>query len=145
MESSDNRMEVDDEMKNSANVETIDNSSIAPVIIEELDESTINDMEMDLGEFVEAKAVKLQTISKNVNKETNIESSSSLNEDAIDIGNADAIDEQETETSREDLLTQQFLNGELTFTEYSLRMDNNRLIFHFYKNLIIKKLVFFFF
>ncbi|XP_051173690.1 general transcription factor 3C polypeptide 3-like isoform X1 [Leptopilina boulardi] len=128
MESSDNRMEVDDEMKNSANVETIDNSSIAPVIIEELDESTINDMEMDLGEFVEAKAVKLQTISKNVNKETNIESSSSLNEDAIDIGNADAIDEQETETSREDLLTQQFLNGELTFTEYSLRMDNNRIV-----------------
>lgn len=134
MDSSESRMEDDDEMKDLSNAEnmdcsvTVNNSSIAPVIIEEFDESTINEMEMDLGEFVEAKALKLQAISKKENKDTSSELPATVSDDTLDCVNADTIDEQETETNREDQITQQFLNGELTFTEYSLKMDNNRLI-----------------
>lgn len=127
-------MEDDDEMKDLSNAEnmdcsvTVNNSSIAPVIIEEFDESTINEMEMDLGEFVEAKALKLQAISKKENKDTSSELPATVSDDTLDCVNADTIDEQETETNREDQITQQFLNGELTFTEYSLKMDNNRVV-----------------
>lgn len=125
---SNERMEADIERKVFAGAEStnnsvaVDNSAIAPVIIEELDESAVN--EVDLNEFIEAKALKLQSISEKGNKETIVQSSS-VNEDVTD-ANADVNEEQETEASREDQLTQQFLNGELTFTEYSLKMDSSR-------------------
>lgn len=38
------------------------NSSVAPVIIEELDESAISSMDMDINEFVEAQALQIREV-----------------------------------------------------------------------------------
>lgn len=38
------------------------NSDVAPVIIEELDESAISSMDMDINEFVEAKALQIREV-----------------------------------------------------------------------------------
>ena len=132
MEPADSMMDVEVEEKVFTNVTRVDDplvanrkSVLAPVIIEELDESAINEMNMDIGEFVEAKALKFQAVSEKINRSLGPVEPPSINEDAIDI--IDIAEEQDTvEASREDQLTQQFLNGKLTFTEYSLKMDNHR-------------------
>jgi len=93
-----------------------DNSTVAPVIIEELDENTIGSM--DLNEFVEAQALQIQEM----NEVPNYTASSSCR------SNKD-VDTEDHETSltpdEEDQLTKQFLNGELTFSEYSSKMDQD--------------------
>lgn len=134
MESTYIPMDVDVEEKMFTNVAhddtlIVNKSVLVPVIIEELDESAINDMDVDMGEFVEAKALKYQVIFEKANRNLGPVEPPSINEDKVDTTDTDVLEEQETESSREDQLTQQFLNGELTFTEYSLKMDNNRLDF----------------
>ena len=135
MESAHNSMEVEVEEKVFPNVShneenlIVDKPELAPVIIEELDETAIHDMDVDIGEFVEAKALNYQVILEKGNRNLGPVEPPSINEDVVDTTDAEIVEEQETESSREDQLTQQFLNGELTFTEYSLKMDNNRFVF----------------
>jgi len=96
------------------------NSSVAPVIIEELDESAISSMNMDINEFVEAKALQIREV-MDVIPNSAFSLSCNSNKDNID------IEDQDTSLTadEEDQLTKQFLNGELTFSEYSSRMDQD--------------------
>ncbi|XP_024880355.1 general transcription factor 3C polypeptide 3-like [Temnothorax curvispinosus] len=95
-------------------------SSVAPVIIEELDESAISSMDMDINEFVEAEVLQIKEVTDVV---PNRAFSPSCNY------NKDIVDAEDQDTSltadEEDRLTKQFLNGELTFSEYSSRMDQD--------------------
>lgn len=96
-------------------------NSVAPVIIEELDESVISSMDMDINEFVEAKALQIKEVTDVISNSTFSPSVYNCNKDIIDVEDQDTsltIDE-------EDRLTKQFLNGELTFSEYSSRMDQD--------------------
>lgn len=96
-------------------------SSVAPVIIEELDASAISSMDMDINEFVEAKALQIREVTDIIPKSTISLSCKSSNKDNMD------IEDQDTSLTadEEDRLTKQFLNGELTFSEYSSRMDQD--------------------
>ncbi|XP_018312219.1 general transcription factor 3C polypeptide 3 [Mycetomoellerius zeteki] len=96
------------------------NSNVAPVIIEELDESAINSMDMDLNEFVEAKALQIRDVTDVIPNST-FSLSCNFNKDNMDIEDQDML----LTTDEEDQLTKQFLNGELTFSEYSSRMDQD--------------------
>ncbi|XP_071560838.1 general transcription factor 3C polypeptide 3-like isoform X1 [Temnothorax nylanderi] len=97
-----------------------ENSSVAPVIIEELDESAISSMDMDINEFVEAKALQIKEVT-DVIPNCAFSLSCNYNKDI-----ADAEDQDTSLTAdEEDRLTKQFLNGELTFSEYSSRMDQD--------------------
>lgn len=97
-----------------------ENSSVAPVIIEELDETAISSMDVDINEFVEAKALQIKEVTDVI---PNCTFSPSCNY------NKDSVDTEDQDTSltadEEDQLTKQFLNGELTFSEYSSRMDQD--------------------
>ncbi|CAL1681922.1 unnamed protein product [Lasius platythorax] len=97
-----------------------DNSTVAPVIIEELDESAINSMDMDINEFVEARALQIQEVKDVIPNYTSSPSCSS-NKDIMDTEDQDML----LTADEEDRLTKQFLNGELTFSEYSSRMDQD--------------------
>lgn len=97
-----------------------DNSTVAPVIIEELDESAINSMDMDINEFVEARALHIQEV-KDVIPNYTPSPSCSSNKDIMDTEDQDML----LTADEEDRLTKQFLNGELTFSEYSSRMDQD--------------------
>lgn len=101
------------------NIVINNDSTVAPVIIEELDESAINLMDMDINEFVEAKALQIEEV-KNVPNYTPSPSCSS-NKDIMDTEDQDML----LTADEEDRLTKQFLNGELTFSEYSSRMDQD--------------------
>lgn len=94
-------------------------TSLAPVIIEELDENAITSMDVDMAEFVEAEALEVREIKENdpSNEKYNNETDESQEDSALE-----TVDEQ-IEPDDEDRLTKQFLDGELTFSEYSLRMD----------------------
>jgi len=96
------------------------NSSVAPVIIEELDESAISSMNMDINEFVEAKALQIREVMDVIPNST-FSLSCNSNKDNMD------MEDQDTSLTadEEDQLTKQFLNGELTFSEYSSRMDQD--------------------
>jgi len=94
-----------------------ENVTVAPVTIEELDESTAYSLNVNMNEFVETTALRVQEMmdicppspSRNSNKET-----------------LDTEDQDTTLTAdEEDRLTKQFLNGELTFSEYSSKMDRD--------------------
>ncbi|CAK9814914.1 General transcription factor 3C polypeptide 3 [Anthophora quadrimaculata] len=94
-------------------------STIAPVIIEELDESALDNLNVDMTEFVEAKALEIEDIPQNIIPDVYSEQSNS----AMDV-TAEVEDHDVPLTAdEEDQLTKQFLNGELTFSEYSSRMD----------------------
>jgi len=93
-------------------------SSVAPVIIEELDESAINSMNMDINEFVEAKALQIREV-MDVIPNSKFSLSCNSNKDNMDMEDQDTT----LTADEEDQLTKQFLNGELTFSEYSSRMD----------------------
>ncbi|XP_070160553.1 general transcription factor 3C polypeptide 3 isoform X2 [Polyergus mexicanus] len=95
-------------------------STVAPVIIEELDESAINLMDMDINEFVEAKALQIEEVKDVIPNYTSSPLCSS-NKDIIDTEDQDML----LTADEEDRLTKQFLNGELTFSEYSSRMDQD--------------------
>ncbi|XP_072764966.1 general transcription factor 3C polypeptide 3 [Anoplolepis gracilipes] len=97
-----------------------DNNTVAPVIIEELDENAINSMDVDINEFVEAKALQIQEV-KDVNPNYTPSPSCSSNKDVMDTEDQD----MSLTADEEDRLTKQFLNGELTFSEYSSRMDQD--------------------
>lgn len=97
-----------------------DNNTVAPVIIEELDENAINSMDVDINEFVEAKALQIQEV-KDVNPNYTPSPSYSSNKDVMDTEDQD----MSLTADEEDRLTKQFLNGELTFSEYSSRMDQD--------------------
>lgn len=97
-----------------------ENSSVAPVIIEELDETAISSMDMDINEFVEAKALQIKEVT-DVIQNCTFSPSCNYNKDIMD------VEDQDTSLTadEEDRLTKQFLNGELTFSEYSSRMDQD--------------------
>ncbi|KAK1133067.1 hypothetical protein K0M31_014429 [Melipona bicolor] len=98
-----------------------DKSAIAPVIIEELDENALSNMNVDMTEFIEAKALEIKDVSENVISDVY----SNQNSSVMDI-NPEAEDHDILITAdEEDQLTKQFLNGELTFSEYSSRMDQD--------------------
>lgn len=96
-----------------------DNSNVT-VIIEELDENAINSMDMDINEFVEAKALQVQEVKDVIPNYTSSPSCSS-NKDIMDAEDQD----MSLTADEEEQLTKQFLNGELTFSEYSSRMDQD--------------------
>jgi len=96
-----------------------DNSNVT-VIIEELDENAINSMDMDINEFVEAKALQVQEVKDVISNYTSSPSCSS-NKDIMDAEDQD----MSLTADEEEQLTKQFLNGELTFSEYSSRMDQD--------------------
>ncbi|XP_011861817.1 PREDICTED: general transcription factor 3C polypeptide 3 [Vollenhovia emeryi] len=95
--------------------------SVAPVIIEELDENAIGSMDVDINEFVEARALQINEVTDVIPNCTL--SPSPCNRTKV------TVDTEEQDTSltadEEDRLTKQFLNGELTFSEYSSRMDQD--------------------
>lgn len=97
-----------------------DDSTVAPVIIEELDEGAINSMDMDINEFIEAKALQIEEV-KDIIPNYTPSSSGNSNKDIMDTEDQDML----LTADEEDRLTKQFLNGELTFSEYSSRMDQD--------------------
>lgn len=100
-----------------------DNSTVVPVIIEELDENAINTMDVDMSEFVEAKALQIQEVKNVIIPRYTLSTSCSSSKDVA----MDTDQEQDVllTTDEEDRLTRQFLNGELTFCEYSSKMDQD--------------------
>lgn len=103
------------ELEKSTENLVISDDTVAPVIIEELDENAISSMDMDLNEFVEAQALQIQE----VKEIPNTGSSCRANKDT------DTEDQMSLTPDEEDQLTKQFLNGELTFSEYSSKMDQD--------------------
>ncbi|XP_018398982.1 PREDICTED: general transcription factor 3C polypeptide 3 [Cyphomyrmex costatus] len=96
------------------------NSNVASVIIEELDESAISSMDMDINEFVEAKALYIRDVTDVIPNST-FSLPCNFNKDNVDMEDQDML----LTIDEEDQLTKQFLNGELTFSEYSYRMDQD--------------------
>ncbi|XP_071869331.1 general transcription factor 3C polypeptide 3 [Bombus fervidus] len=96
-------------------------SAIAPVIIEELDENALNNMNVDMTEFIEAKALEIEDVPQNVISDVYSRQSTS----AMDITTEEEDHDLLITADEEDQLTKQFLNGELTFSEYSSRMDQD--------------------
>lgn len=96
-------------------------SAIAPVIIEELDENALNNMNVDITEFIEAQALEIEDVPQNVI--SNVYSRQSTS--AMDITTEEEDHDLLITADEEDQLTKQFLNGELTFSEYSSRMDQD--------------------
>ncbi|XP_044587048.1 general transcription factor 3C polypeptide 3 isoform X2 [Cotesia glomerata] len=87
---------------------------IAPVIIEEL--SQVDALRVDINEFVEATICHLPPDSSNRDEEDN-----NL---VIGTGQASDDDENQAMTPEEEArITRQFLNGEMTFSDFSLLMD----------------------
>lgn len=81
---------------------SLDEMEIAPVIIEELESG----QDVNMEDFVEASALEIHEVE--------------MAEEDIEVSE----EEDSTLTlEEEDKLTKQFLNGELTFSEYSSRMD----------------------
>lgn len=113
---SDHEMEYETYEDQPANVSI--NAEIAPVIIEELDETQIDSMDVDLGEFVEASALTVDQLPKDM-----LEASMSYTS-----GMEHPVESEEQEklrTAAESKWTKEFLNGDMTFSEYCLRMENN--------------------
>lgn len=103
------------------NIVIIDHDSNAmPIIIEELDESAINSMDVDMTEFIEAKALEVHDMPEVILPSYPYSQQGSPSNDIIM-----DLDEQNVllTAEEEDRLTKQFLNGELTFSEYSSKMD----------------------
>ncbi|XP_012163851.1 general transcription factor 3C polypeptide 3 isoform X2 [Bombus terrestris] len=96
-------------------------SAIAPVIIEELDENALNNMNVDMTEFIEAQALEIEDVPQNVISDVYSRQSTS----AMDITTEEEGHDLLITADEEDQLTKQFLNGELTFSEYSSRMDQD--------------------
>ncbi|OAD59331.1 General transcription factor 3C polypeptide 3 [Eufriesea mexicana] len=96
-------------------------NAIAPVIIEELDENALNNMNVDMTEFVEAKALEIEDVSQNIISDVYSEQSTSAMDITTEIEDQDIL----LTVDEENQLTKQFLNGELTFSEYSSRMDQD--------------------
>lgn len=68
--------------------------SLAPVEIEEVDEASINQMNLDRGEFITAEAIKIDKISE--------------------------LSEEDRNLALEQF---QFLSGKMTFSDYTIRTD----------------------
>nr|XP_031843348.1 general transcription factor 3C polypeptide 3 [Nomia melanderi] len=96
-------------------------NTIASVIIEELDENALSNMNVDMTEFVEAKALEIQDITQDIISDTYIEQNNAVMDITTDTEDQDIL----MTVDEEDQLTKQFLNGELTFSEYSSRMDQD--------------------
>lgn len=97
-------------------------TSLAPVIIEELEESEIADVNM--SEFVEARALKVRRVGDSIADDGEVHTNE-FGVDPLPLDTSDVEDHDVLTPEEEDLLTTQFLNGELTFSEYSLRMDKS--------------------
>ncbi|XP_015178066.1 PREDICTED: general transcription factor 3C polypeptide 3 [Polistes dominula] len=94
-----------------------DKSAIIPIIIEELDENAINSMNVDITEFKEAKALKVQDVSETIiSSYMCSQEGSSVNDILME------IDDQNMILIEEERLTKQFVNGEVTFSEYSSKI-----------------------
>lgn len=96
-------------------------SAIAPVIIEELDENALNNMNVDMTEFIEAQALEIEDVPQNVISDVYSRQSTSAMDTTTEEEDHDLL----ITADEEDQLTKQFLNGELTFSEYSSRMDQD--------------------
>ncbi|XP_043485979.1 general transcription factor 3C polypeptide 3-like isoform X1 [Polistes fuscatus] len=88
-----------------------------PIIIEELDENAIDSMDMDMTEFKEAKALKVHDVSETIiSSYMCSQEGSSVNDILME------IDDQNMILIEEERLTKQFVNGEVTFSEYSSKI-----------------------
>ncbi|XP_043684851.1 general transcription factor 3C polypeptide 3 [Vespula pensylvanica] len=119
-------VEINSEVKSQEHKEDImildHDTNVMPIIIEELDESAINSMDMDMTEFIEAKALEVQDVSETIIPSyTYSRQSSPVNDIVMEIDDQNVL----LTAEEEDRLTKQFLNGELTFSEYSSKMDEN--------------------
>ncbi|KAJ8665208.1 hypothetical protein QAD02_006870 [Eretmocerus hayati] len=96
---------------------------LVPVEIEELDVASLDRMNLNMGEFIEAEAIPIHKIPEKV-----VSSGKHIN-DAHKIAQAEQVtdhDDQNTLSAQEEFaLTQKFLNGELTFSEFTVRMDQD--------------------
>ncbi|XP_015439993.1 PREDICTED: general transcription factor 3C polypeptide 3 [Dufourea novaeangliae] len=122
--------DMDEEAQNKINVPSInqkdnvmvnEQNAITTVIIEELDESALSNMNVDMTEFVEAKALEIREITGDIIPESYFEQSNSAIDITVETDDQDIL----MTADEEDRLTKQFLNGELTFSEYSSRMDQD--------------------
>lgn len=123
-----NEMEVSSELNTSKEASTspqkhfiMDESAVlAPVEIEELDPESINQMDLNMGEFIEAEAIKIHNIPNQLSATQSMEylDCTQTEEPTTDVDEQNVLSAEE-----ENLITKQFLNGELTFTEFSKRMD----------------------
>lgn len=100
----------------------MDNSVLAPVEIEELDPASFKQMNFDMNEFVEAKAIKIQKMPQQLSVSAVQYVDYSQPEEAAA---SDAEEQHALSPEEENRLTKQFLNGELTFSEYTVRMDRD--------------------
>ncbi|XP_020295500.1 general transcription factor 3C polypeptide 3 [Pseudomyrmex gracilis] len=96
-----------------------DNSNIPSMIIEELDENAIKSLDVDMDEFVEVKTLQIQEVKELIPKYELTPICNS--KDVKDMEDQDVL----LTADEEHQLTKQFLNGELTFSEYSSRMDQD--------------------
>ncbi|XP_058794827.1 general transcription factor 3C polypeptide 3-like isoform X4 [Phymastichus coffea] len=100
------------------------NAVLAPVEIEELDPESINKMNLNMGEFIEAEAIKIHNIPDqlSVSQPVQYVDYNQLNEPMTDTM-TDTEEQNLLSVEEENLITKQFLNGELTFSEFTEKMD----------------------
>lgn len=99
----------------------IDEESIlAPVIIEELEESEIRTMDVDINEFVEAKALEVcqVTDTDEIDEDTEL-----ITDYEVDM--SDNEDNRGLTQEEEVRWVKRYINGEVTFSEYSKQIFVN--------------------
>lgn len=119
-------------------------ATIAHVIIEELNENDVTNMDVNLEEFIDAVPLSVEQIESNLTfndlenqpyDEENYEDNQEIPVSNLSFEmQEEALSDEEEEEEEEDriltyeeqsMLTSQFLDGELTFSEYSIQMGRN--------------------
>ena len=119
----DNRPSVGKALSSQQNFILSDDSVLAPVVIEEIDVTSINQLNYDMNEFVEAEAIKIHKMPESIKNTVNVSEEYIENFQTDEVSDMDEYSMLTTE--EENLLTNQFLNGELTFSEFTQRVDQD--------------------
>lgn len=99
------------------------NSEIIPVIIEELEPSQVAALKVDINEFVDANTLEVCELPSGNNNNDTAENNEDDNLVIDEIQLSDEDDNEVMTPEEEARLTRQFLNGELTFSEFTSLMD----------------------
>ncbi|XP_057339221.1 general transcription factor 3C polypeptide 3 [Microplitis mediator] len=99
------------------------NSEIVPVIIEELEPSQVAALKVDINEFVDANTLEVCELPSGNNDNDTAENNEDDNLVIDEIQLSDEDDNEVMTPEEEARLTRQFLNGELTFSEFTSLMD----------------------
>lgn len=119
----DNRPSVGKALSSQQNFILSDDSVLSPVVIEEIDVTSINQLNYDMNEFVEAEAIKIHKMPESIKNTVNVSEEYIENFQTDEVSDMDEYSMLTTE--EENLLTNQFLNGELTFSEFTQRVDQD--------------------